>query len=172
MRGAIFYSSKYGSTAQYANWIAESTGLPVFDTDDSRGDPSLYDFLVIGSPILYYKVFKPKWFERNLAAVANKPLVFFTVSGAPGGPKLDKWISDCLPAEFVSQANHVALRGRQKPEELSFWDGLMLKIAASQNKDPEARKEEFEGFDFVDKSSIAPIVEMVRQIQSGEALES
>lgn len=31
MNGAIFFASKYGSTAQYAEWIAEATDLPMFD---------------------------------------------------------------------------------------------------------------------------------------------
>jgi len=30
MNGAIFYSTKYGSTAQYAQWISEATGPPAF----------------------------------------------------------------------------------------------------------------------------------------------
>ena len=51
MNGAIFFSSKYGGTAQYANWISERTGLPVFDTKDANADPVQYDFLVLSSPI-------------------------------------------------------------------------------------------------------------------------
>ena len=47
MKGAIFYSSKYGSTAQYAQWIADATGLPIFDTKHSQADPANYDFFVI-----------------------------------------------------------------------------------------------------------------------------
>ena len=169
MNGAIFYASKYGSTAQYAAWIGEETGLPVFDVNTSGSDPSQYDFLVVGGPILYYKVMNRKWVTENLSILETRPVIFFTVSGAPAAPKLDKWIADCLPARFVSHAHHVALGGRQKPEELSWWDWLMLRIAAMNNKDPKARKEELEGFDFMDKSSIEPIVELVRQIRSGES---
>ena len=168
MKGAIFFSSKYGSTAQYANWIAEGTGLPVFDMKDTNADPSQYDFLVLGSPIIYYKVFSHKWVKRSLANFENKPVIFFTVSGAPAGAKLDRWIADCLPANFISHVKHIALRGRQKPEELTWWDWLMLKIAALKNKDPEARKQEFEGFDFMDKSSIEPIIKLIQQLHSGE----
>jgi len=172
MNGAIFFSSKYGSTAQYANWISEQTGLPVFDTKDANADPAQYDFLVLGSPIIYYKVLNHKWVKKNLASIENKPVIFFTVSGAPSGAKLDGWIAGCLPAHFVSQIKHVALRGRQKPEELTWWDRLMLKIGALINRDLEARKEELEGFDFMDKSSIEPIIKLVRQYQSGEAVSS
>ena len=167
MNGAIFFSSKYGSTAQYANWIAEGAGLPVFDVKNNSADLSQYDFLVLGSPIIYYKVYNHKWLKNNLASFENKPVIFFTVSGAPAGAKLDKWIADCLPVNFISQVKHIALRGRQKPQELTWWDWLMLKIAALKNKDPEARKQEFEGFDFMDKSSTEPIIRLVQQLLSG-----
>ena len=52
MKGAIFFSSKYGSTEQYAHWIGEATGLPVFNVKDETADPGNYDFLILGSPII------------------------------------------------------------------------------------------------------------------------
>ena len=39
----------------------------------------------------------------------------------------------------------------------------MLKIAGMFNKDPKASKEESQGFDFMDKSTIQPIVEMAKE---------
>ena len=168
MKGAIFFSSKYGSTAQYADWIGEATGLPVFDVEDAGADPSSYDFLIIGSPIIYYKLFNRKWMKRNWAAMENKPVIYFTVSGAPPGEKLNRWFADSLPKQMISKMRHVALPGRQKPEELTWFDRQMLKIAAMRNKDPQAKKEELEGFDYMDKSSIEPILELVQQIRSNE----
>ena len=165
MNGAIFFESKYGSTEQYANWIGEATDLPVFNVKDANADPSKYDFLVLGCPIIYYKLLNRKWMKRNLANLENKPVILFTVSGAPGGAKLDAWIGDSLPKHLISKIKHVALRGRQKPSELTRWDRMMLIIAAMKNKDPQARKEELEGFDYMDKSSIEPIVKMVEQFQ-------
>ncbi len=168
MTGAIFFSSKYGSTAQYANWIGEATGLSVFDVKSSNADPSKYDFLILGSPVIYYKLTIHKWVKRHLVSIDSKPIIFFSVSGAPAGPKLDGWIADSLPENFISKMNHVALRGRQIPEELTWFDRMMLIIASLTNKDPEARKQEFEGFDFMDKSSIEPILKLVEQFQISE----
>lgn len=170
MNGAIFFSTKYGSTAQYANWIGEATGLPVFNVKDADADLSKYDFLLLGSPIIYYKLSIHKWVKRHLASIENKPIIFFSVSGAGAGPKLDGWISDSLSENFISKMNHVALRGRQIPEQLTWYDRIMLKIGALTNKDPEARKEELEGFDFMDKSSIEPILKLVEQFQLSEVL--
>ena len=165
MNGAIFFSSKYGSTAQYAHWIGQATGLPVFDVKNQNADPSKYDFLILGSPIIYYKLLIRKWVKRHLTKLTDKPIIFFSVSGAPAGPKLDGWIADSLPEKFISRMYHVALRGRQIPGELSWFDRMMLKIAALANQDPEASKQEFEGFDFMDKASIAPILKLVGELQ-------
>ena len=171
MNGAIFFWSKYGSTAQYANWIGEATGLPVFDVKNGNADPTKYDFLILGSPIIYFKLANHKWVKRHLAILANKPIIFFSVSGAPAGEKLKGWIADSLPKDFISRMYHVALRGRQIPAELSWFDRIMLRIGALANKDPVARKQEIEGFDFMDKSSIEPILKLVEEFQSSEVLE-
>ena len=171
MKGAIFFSSKYGSTAQYANWIGQATGLPVYDVKYNNADLAKYDFLILGSPIIYYKLTIHKWVKKHLAKLADKPIIFFSVSGAGAGSKLDGWIADSLPENFISRMYHVALRGRQIPKQLSWYDWTMLKIAALANKDPVARKQEFEGFDFMDKASIAPILKLVGQFQLSKVLE-
>lgn len=168
MNGAIFFSSKYGSTEQYANWISEATGLPVFDVQDANADPSTYDFLVLGSPIIYFKLSIHKWVKRHMGSIDSKPIIFFSVSGAPAGPKLDGWIADSLPENFVSKMNHIALRGRQIPAELTWYDRMMLIIGSLANRDPVARKQELEGFDFMDKSSIEPVLKLVQQFQSSK----
>lgn len=166
MKGVIFFASKYGSTKQYSNWIAQATGLTVFNINDAKTDLSNYDFLVLGSPIIYYKLLNRKWLRRNWSTIVNKPIILFTVSGAPAGKKLDGWIANSnLPKGFISKVKHIALRGRQNPKELTLYDRLMLIIGAIKNPDPVARKEELHGFDYMDKSSIEPIIKLVKQFQ-------
>jgi hypothetical protein len=53
MNGAIFYSGMRGSTAQYAHWIGEATGLPVFDANNPQADPSDFDFLILASSVIF-----------------------------------------------------------------------------------------------------------------------
>ena len=65
---------------------------------------------------------------------------------------------------------HIALLGRQRPEELTWYDRMMLKIGGMRNPDPVAKKEELEGFDYMDKNSIEPIVELIHKFQSNEVL--
>ena len=170
MKGAIIFSTRYGSTEQYAKWIGEATGLPIFNIKDTDFNLSEFDYLIIGSPIIYHKVHNWKWVRANLAEIEQKPLLFFTVSGAPAGAKLDGWITRSLPQSLISKMHHVVLQGRQNPKELSWYDRLMLIIGSMKNPDPVASKEELEGFDFMDQSSIAPIVKWVQLIKAGQVL--
>ena len=62
--------------------------------------------------------------------------------------------------------DHVALRGRLRHEEVSWWLRIMLRIGALMNRDPEARRDEIHGFDYVGRSTIAPIVALIHRYQS------
>ena len=166
MRGAVFFTSKYGSTGQYARWIGEATGLPVFDIRADAADPADYDFLILASPVYYYRVTIGKWVRRNLAAFAGKPVVLVTVSGAPPGEKLDGWVGNSLPVEFVSSMKHVALQGRQDPKDLTWFDWLMLRIGSLTTTDPKVRGDELRGFDKMDKAGIEPVVTLAGDLQS------
>ena len=169
VKGAILYATKYGSTAEYADWIGEATGLPVWNVRTADVDPEEYDFLVLATPVIYYKLLITDWVQKNLPKLQGKPIVMVTVSGAPPGPKLDAWVGESLPAEFIANATHVALRGRQVPGDLTWYDRAMLIIAAWKNPDPVASQEELKGFDYMDKDSIAPVVALTNEYKSREA---
>jgi len=168
MNGAIFYSGQYGSTAQYAQWISDATGLPAFDIKDKRADPSKYDYLILGSSVIIHKLSIRKWVQQKLTVLNRKPIVLFSVSGAGAGSKLDSWIAESLPEDMISRMDHVALRGKLDHKDITWFLKLTLAIGAAMNKDPQARKEELEGFDYMDKSSITPIVALIQRYQSSE----
>ena len=169
MNGAIYFTSKYGSTREYVGWIAAECGLEAYDVAGQIPPVSGNDFCVIVTPIYYYKPLILPWMKRNFESLSKMPVIFVTVSGAPGGDKLDKWLHDSLPPEFVTRMKHVALRGRQRPGDLSWFHWVMLKIAALMNPDKQAAKEEAQGFDYMDRASIAPAVALVRGLQVREA---
>ncbi len=166
MDGAIFYATRYGSTAQYADWIAGATGLPAFNIDATEESPAEYDFVVLGAPVIYHKLSNAKWVRRNLGLLATKPVVFFSVSGAGAGAKLDGWIANSLPRALIRRMTHIALLGRQNPNDLTLFDRLMLVIAGTFNRDRKAAREEMHGFDFMDQSSILPVVDAIETLKS------
>lgn len=166
MNGAIIYSTKHGSTGQYARWIGEATGLPVLSISDPGANPANFDFLILGSPVFYYKLHLRQWLKANAETIRQRPTILFTVSGAGSGAKLDGWLSDSMQNSLLTHMDHVALRGRWGPEDLTIWERIGLFIGALKNRDPQARKDELQGFDYMDKSSIEPIVEKVRQLRA------
>ncbi len=168
MKGAIFYSSRYGSTEQYANWIGEATGLPVFNVKDVKADPGNYDFLILGSSLILFRLIFRKWVKANLSDLEGRAKILFSVSGAGPGPKLDRWVAASLPESLLSKMDHVALRGRMDPKKLPWGLRQIMRIGALINPDSQASKEERGGFDYVDKSTIEPILKLVEQFQSSE----
>ena len=169
MKGAIFFSGKYGSTEQYANWISEATGFPVLDIKDPHADPSKYEILILGSSILYFKLSIRNWVSANLPALEGKTKILFSVSGAGASAKLDRWVANSLPSGLASQMVHVALRGRLDHSKVSWWIRWILWMGSLFNPDPEASKDERYGFDYVDKKSIEPILQLVEQLKHREA---
>lgn len=104
--------------------------------------------------------------KANSAIIVKKPTILFTVSGLPAGVKLDGWIANSdLLSNLISKMKHIALLGRQISKELTLFDRIMLKILGLKNPDPKAKKEELFGFDYMDKSSSAPIIKLVQQLQ-------
>jgi menaquinone-dependent protoporphyrinogen IX oxidase len=168
MNGAIFFSGKYGSTELYSKWISEATGLPVFHINDDRANPSKYDFLILGSSIIYFRLTIRKWAKANMSKLKGKSKVLFSVSGTGPSNKLERWVSKSLPTELLSQMEHVSLRGKLDHLKVSWGVKIMLWMGSLFNPNPEASKDERYGFDYMDKSSIEPIVELVRQFQSSE----
>ena len=168
MNGAIFYSGKYGSTEQYATWIGEATGLPIFDIKDTNADPSKFDFLILGSSILFFRLTNRKWVRANLTKLIGRSKILFSVSGAGPSAKLNRWVAASLPANLLSEMVHVALRGRLDHSRISWWLRQVLWVGSLFNPDPKARKDEREGFDYMNRESIEPIIDLVRQISPRE----
>ena len=103
-----------------------------------------------------------------MLGIVDKPVILFTVSGSPPGPKLDSWVLDSIPQTLLSQWKHIGLRGRLDVKKVGWWVRLILRIGALTNSDPAAREHELKGFDFMDKSGIEPIIKLIQQIQSGD----
>ena len=138
----------------------------MFSIADRDLELAHYDFLVLGSSVIYYRLSIRRRLRRHVDSILTKPTLLFTVSGAPAGAKLDAWIAKSLPGRVISHVDHVALQGRQRPEELTRFDRTMLKIGALFNRDAVARREELQGFDYMDRSTIAPIVEWIGELQT------
>lgn len=84
-RALVIYDTKYGSTEQVANWVAE--GINDAEIQHVEDVTSLfYDLIVIGSPIYNNAPSNGmiQFLDKNVDTLKNRKLALFTVSVPPG----------------------------------------------------------------------------------------
>ena len=165
IRGAICYKGRHGATRQYAEWIAEETGFPLFDL--RRVQPRLeeFDLLILGSGVYIGRYFLTNWLNDYWPEILDKHRVLFTVSGtAPDHPDIRKYFKNNLTPDMQERMEYFPLRGKLKLKEAGFWLRLFLKFASRVEKDSDGRRRMKEGFDYVKRENIQPVVEAAREL--------
>jgi menaquinone-dependent protoporphyrinogen IX oxidase len=165
MNGGIVYKSKYGSTAQYAQWLSAELHLPMLDIDKVCAESvTLHDFFVIGSPVYIGKLMVKDWLQKHSDILQGKTIFLFIVCGTPAKEteKRNSIVKENVPPELLNQTVVFFLEGRMIRKNLSFLDGLMLKMGAFFQKDPAARKHMLTDFDGVRKENIAALLNAIR----------
>jgi|RhiMetdeSRZDD1v2_1073273.scaffolds.fasta_scaffold02860_2 menaquinone-dependent protoporphyrinogen IX oxidase len=167
MKGLIIFKGKYGATRQYAEWIGEELQLPVYAPDSlPAGEIEASDFLVIGASVYTGKLMLKEWLHKNLVRIKNKKLFLFVVCGTPANKTevLDQIVRLNVPAEIRNQVSVYFLRGRVVMKQLSWSHKLLLAIASRITKDADEKKRMREGFDFVKKENVTPLLNAVKAI--------
>jgi len=130
MRGIVVYRSNYGSTKQYAEWIHEETGFPLFDSRD-RSIPWDVDTVVIGCPIIAFKPVLSGWIQKHWDKLDGKRVFLFTTSGAdPVKQPIRDMIEKALPSKVKQGVQVFALAGRFDFAKMTRSHKMMLRFAA------------------------------------------
>jgi menaquinone-dependent protoporphyrinogen IX oxidase len=165
MKALIIYQSKYGATAQYAEWLSEALALPVQIAGKS-GSYTIGDaeYLLIGTSVYVGKLLLKKWLHENQYILKNKTLFLFIVSGGSASDKKQQQaiINANIPALLVNQCKIFFLPGRLIKKSLSWPDRFMLKMGAMLEKDPVKKNAMHNDIDAVSKTHLAGIVEAVK----------
>jgi len=166
-KGAILFRGKYGATRQYARWISDSTGLPVFDLAKTQPELEDYDFLVLGSAVYVGQVALRRWMRRHWDILQNKRVLFFTVSGSPADhPDLKAALDSSLTPAMLEYFTYIPLRGRLDLRRLPWWLRMGLRWVAKHIEDPEARERLSKGFNYVDRAHIDPILDWIEEVMA------
>ncbi|HKH60813.1 MAG TPA: flavodoxin domain-containing protein [Flavitalea sp.] len=166
MKGLIVYSSKYGATRQYAQWIAEELEITVLTSDAATAEDLVkYDFLVVGSSVYMGKLLITEWLKKNISRLQNKKLFLFVVCGTPSSEKekQQRILDENVPALLRQMSHTFFLPGRLIKKELSWTDRLLVKIGAKMEKDPIRKKAMLEDIDAVKSENLD---ELIKAIQS------
>lgn len=181
MKAIVIYSSKRGSTEQYARWAAEDLGCEAVPFARIKS-VNLYEYDVIiyggwirGSGIVDFDVFKKKWLTEDLL----QRLVVFGVGIANETPENYMQVYEInykgIAKEGGPNPTLYIVPGAYYPERITGMDrmlmGVMKKVLISGAKGAGASDDAREladriekGIDLVKRENISAIVREARKI--------
>ena len=168
---AVVYKSSYGTTKKYAEWVAEAFDGTLFEASAVKSSQLKSFDLVIHGGGLYAGSIDG---GEAVAGDACKSLVIFTVGLAnPETTDYSDILNKNFTKEMLAKIKFFHLRGGIDYEKLSFvHKGMMAALKMTLIlKDKSKLSDEDREFlatygqkvDFMDKSSIEPIVEFVKK---------
>lgn len=178
MKTIVVYQSHYGSTEQYAKWIAQALGCPAktLKSTDKR-ELSDYETILYGGGLYASGINGFKQFLKKLDPAAPKTLVLFMVGMTnPAQKEIYEQVAERnIPAQWKGKFKTFALRGDQCFSKMSGLHKMMMRIPKSMvEKKPVKERNEWEvqflesfGRDvvFTSEEQIAPIVDSIKAAQ-------
>jgi len=163
-KGAILYSSRYGATRQYAEWLAEELKWPLLKAESiTTQDLASYDTLLIGSSVYIGKLLVKSWLKSHEPALRNKDLLFFIVCGTPASERQQQETiaRTNILNNLLRKGNVFFLPGRLTIRNLSWKHRFLLKMGARMLKDPAKKAAMLKDIDEVRKEHLAPILQHI-----------
>lgn len=173
MKAVIIYQGKYGSTAQYAQWLAESLGLPLINSIAANTTTARHqDCLILGSSVYAGKRSLHRWPKQNLTWLADKKIFFFIVCGTTADNEQQQAAMIRYNIDPLIKANcdFTFLPGRLMPDRLNWTDRLMIKMGAWLESDREKKAAMGKGFDRVARKELDGLISKVGKAMTKKPL--
>ena len=162
----------YGSTKEYAEWIAGEINAEVYEIKKIKKiNFADYDTIIFGSYLFAFSLPVSKMIIQNWNKIKNKNVIVFTSSSMKPDKDLRMIQLLCkkgLPTEIIGKIKFFHLPGRYLINKFSFIHRLMISMGSMMIKKPEDRKEMLSSFDGVKKENIKELVDFIRN--SGKKL--
>lgn len=174
MRGVILYTSKYGATKRYANWLAEETGFDCIETKKAKiANVMEYDTIILGGGIYASGISGLSFLKKNISKLQDKKIIIFCDGASPYEEEAFQQIIDHNLTGSLAGLPCFYCRGAWDMEAMSFTDRNLCKMLRKSvaKKDPS----EYEVWekalmeagddkcDWTDKSYLDPILEAIKQ---------
>ena len=176
----VIYSSRYGSTKKYAEWISEALSCDIFSGSSvSRELMKKYDVIIYGGGLYAGGVNGINIIKKSTDILQDKELVIFTCGLADPAKSSDfdnvrNGLRRKLTDEVYDKVHLFQLRGGIDYHRLGFVHRMMMsmRIKMIQKKDSSALSDDERstletygsGVDYSDKNTIAPIVSFVKNL--------
>ena len=169
---AVIYKSKYGTTKQYAEWIAEELDASLFEASSIKSSSMrTYDVVIYGGGLYAGGIIGVKHIIKSQC----KSLIVFTVGVAdPAVSDYSEILAKNFTQELLSKIKIFHFRGGINYPKLGFIHKTMMAVVKKslEKKNESERTDEDRALletygteiDFSDKSTIMPLIESVRAL--------
>jgi menaquinone-dependent protoporphyrinogen IX oxidase len=171
---SIIYQGKYGTTRQYAEWIAEDTGASLFETKRVKlKDIIDSDVVVFGGGLYATGIMGIKFLERHYSSLKGKRIIVFSV-GASAGTEKDRATVQAvnLCPEMWERVKYFHLRGALNYPAMNAWDKFLMGLLITTLKiKPEGKRDEEtramiatygKNTSFMDRRSLEPLLAAIK----------
>ena len=174
MKGIVIYKSKYGSTKEYATWIAEELGFEIKENKGISVEDLLgYDTIIYGGGIYAETIAGVTLITKNIEKLAGKKIAVFTTAITPLDCReyYDNMVYNKNFSENVRDKIKVFnFLGKMILDELSFVHKSAIKtlkkIMSSKENPTEMEKLLVSlcdtNADLTDKEAIKPLIEYIK----------
>jgi menaquinone-dependent protoporphyrinogen IX oxidase len=171
----VIYTSKYGGSKKYAEWITADLQADIFEAKSfDINNFANYEMIIFGCGLYAGQLSLKNLLAKNFEQIKDKKLAFFTVGlENPSDATVKEKILSQFSQEILKKTGVFCFRGAINSDNLSFVhkQGLnMLKFILSKKKPEELSAQEKEilsafdkkSVDFTDKNAILPLVQFVK----------
>ena len=173
----VVYRSCYGSTKQYAEWLAEELHGDLYEQSEITLENLLkYDTIIYGGSLYAGKILGLSLIKNRFNELRNKRVVVFSVGASPTSSQVVEYIkSRNFTAEMRERVNFFYLRGKLNYAELKpvhkFMMFLMKKrLQYKKEKLNEEEKLLMECYtqpaDWTSRKAIKPIVQYIHIVEA------
>ena len=173
MKGIILYTSKYGSTKRYADWLAEETGFDCAEIKTVNAESlQAYDLIVFGGGIYASAIAGLSVLKKLIGKLQDKKILIFCVGAAPYEEAAFQKIKDANLTGELAGLPCFYCRGSLDIDRMSFVDKNLCRMLgkAASKKKPEERdpvesalaEAGTAGCDWTDKSYLEPILKQIK----------
>lgn len=140
MNGIVIYTSKYGSTRQYAQWLAEDAGFELYSIAACPKDLDGFDVVVLAGSIHAGSVSIKGHATAIWPSIKDKKVLLILTSGTSNKEVIKKVVEDSFPADIVSSMRVFAVGGRYVFNRMSFIDRNIIRMVAFFSRHQETKK--------------------------------
>ncbi len=174
-QACIVYASRYGSTRNYANWLAEALQIPACPTAAAEtAQLEACRLLIFGGGLYAERLNGIGWLERQMRARPDRTyLVFACGLSDPQSPETCRRIQASVQNALPQPAQVFYLRGGMDYARLGRRDRMMMALFCRmlRSRPAEAQSEQVrqllasygKSVDYTDPAALAPLIEAARK---------